>query len=301
MEGLKVATDRVLILDADDQRAADLAARARSDRWTTVIAPSASSALSALADPTPLALVLVDASMWSDPEVRSALVDTHPELPVIVLTDQSTAPDAVIAQLQLGAMSYVPRDAASRRVVHAVETIIGLTARNPYRERIREFLRSGDLELQIGNDPALIPLVVGYIQRLLEDYCMATPREQGRIGVAISEALSNAIIHGNLEVSSELREAMSDAYFDEIRARREVEPYVSRKVQVVVSFTQSSLTVVIRDQGKGFDRTAVADASAEPNIMALSGRGVLLMRAYTDALSWNDVGNEVTLTKVLKS
>lgn len=301
MEGLKVATDRVLILDADDQRAADLAARARSDRWTTVIAPSASSALSALADPTPLALVLVDASMWSDAEVRSALVDAHPELPVIVLTDQSAAPDAVIAQLQLGAMSYVPRDAASRRVVHTVETIIGLTARNPYRERIREFLRSGALELQIGNDPALIPLVVGYIQRLLEDYCMAPPREQGRIGVAISEALSNAIIHGNLEVSSELREAMSDAYFDEIRARREVEPYVSRKVQVMVSFTQSSLTVVIRDQGKGFDRKAVADASAEPNIMALSGRGVLLMRAYTDALSWNDVGNEVTLTKVLKS
>lgn len=296
-----MATDRVLIVDANDERAGEIAGRAKSERWTSVVAGSVPAAVGILSDPTPLALALIDGDMWADESLRSSLLEKHPELPVIVLTGQAASAEAVIAQLQLGAMSYIPRDAASRRLVDAIQTIIGLSGRNPYRERIREFLRSGSLELQIGNDPALIPLVVGYVQRLLDDYCMASPREQGRIGVAISESLSNAIIHGNLEVSSELRESMSDAYFDLIRERSGIEPYVSRRVQVVISFSQSSLTVVVRDQGKGFDRSSVADATTEPNIMALSGRGVLLMRAYTDALSWNEIGNEVTLTKVLKS
>lgn len=295
-----MTTARVLILDSDPDRAAEVASRARSDQWETVLILGVEGALKALADPTPATLALVDRAMWSDPGLRARLTAEDSNLPVIVLTEHDELPDTVIQQLHLGAMSYIPRNAASRRLVDTIQTIISLSHRNPYRERVREFLRSGAVELQIGNDPALIPLIVGYAQRILEDYGLISSREQTRVGVAISEAISNAMIHGNMEVSSDLREAMTDAYYDLIKARQNCEPYLSRAVQVVMRFSQSVLTIVVRDQGKGFNHSALADPTAESNLEIPSGRGVLLMRAYTDALSWNDVGNEVTLTKVFK-
>jgi anti-sigma regulatory factor (Ser/Thr protein kinase) len=57
---------------------------------------------------------------------------------------------------------------------------------------------------------------------------------------------------------------------------------------------------VIRDQGKGFDRTSLADPTDPENIMCITGRGILLMKSYCDAVSWNDKGNEVTLVKTLR-
>jgi anti-sigma regulatory factor (Ser/Thr protein kinase) len=296
-----LATARVLIVDSDHDRAGEVAARARSDAWGTVIALGASGGCTALADPAPAALVLVDASLWHDKNtLRAYITEKHPNLPVIVLTERDARPDAVIEQLHLGAMTYVPRNAASRRLVETIQTILAISARNPYRERVKEFLRAGAIELHIANDTTLIPLIVGYTQRILEDYGLTAERDQTRLGIALSEALSNAMIHGNLEISSDLRETASDTYYDLITTRKGREPYTSRQVQVQMRFSQSSLTVVIRDQGKGFDRAALTDPTSPENVERLSGRGVLLMRAYTDALSWNDVGNEVTLTKVLK-
>lgn len=297
-----MATARVLIVDSDHDRAAEVAARAKSDAWDTVLALGASGGSTALSDATPTSLVLVDASLWHDKNAfRSFIASKHPALPVIVLTDHSATPASVIEQLHLGAMTYVPRDSASRRLVETIQTILSLAARNPYRERVREFFRSGAVELHIANDTSLIPLVVGYVQRLLEDYNLTAEHDQTRLGIALSEALSNAMIHGNLDISSDLRNSAADTYYDLITTRRAREPYISRQVHVHMRFSQSSLTVTIRDQGKGFDRAALADPTSPENLERLSGRGLLLMRAYTDALSWNDSGNEVTLTKVLKA
>mgnify|MGYP001245500721 CR=1 FL=1 len=295
-----MATTRVMIVDADRDRAAAIAARAKSDGWETTIAVGADAARQTLADATPVSLALVDARLWRDADFRSFLAQFFHALPVVVITGAGETADGLIEQLQLGAMTYVPHDAESRHLIETIRTIIGLSSRSPYRERVRDFLRAGEVELHIGNDLTLIPLVVGYTQRILEDYGLTSARDQSRLGIAMSEAMSNAIIHGNLEISSEMRDRLDDSYYDLIATRRVRDPYAGRAVHVIMRFSQSSATFVIRDQGKGFDRAAVADPTAEENLMALSGRGILLMRAYTDALAWNASGNEVTLTKVLK-
>lgn len=296
-----MATARVLIVDIDRDRASAIAARAKSPEWDTTIAIGAEAAREALADPAPVILALVDVDEWNDAPLRSYIAHTYPKLPVVILTGAVEKRDALIEQLHLGAMTYIPRNAESRKLIDTIRTIVTLTMRSPYRERIREFLKSGEVELHIGNDTSLIPLVVGYTQRILEDYGLTSEREQARLGIALGEALSNAIIHGNLDISSEARDALDDSYYDLITTRRAREPYASRAVHIIMRFSQSSATFVIRDHGKGFDRSKVADPTAEENLASLSGRGVLLMRAYTDAVSWNDVGNEVTLMKVLKA
>lgn len=295
-----MASTQVLVVDADRDSALSVADRARNRDWDVLIAIGADEALR-MVDEKPITVALADSAVWLDQGLAKALSAQHPALPVIVLADSQTARDDLVAQLQLGAMTYIPRDADSRRLVETVRNLIDLASRSPHRERIREFLLSGEVRLHIGSDLSLVAVVVGYIQRVLEDYGLSEQREHARVGLALSEAISNAIIHGNLEISSETRNGDADEYYRQIEARRDRPPYNERTVHITMGFTQSSATFVIRDQGAGFDLAAVADPTDDENLMAASGRGILLMRSYCDAVSWNDPGNEVTLVKTLNS
>lgn len=293
-----MASTSVLIVDDDPRRAESVSKRSRSDRWDVAIAGDVRTAREAIGNMV-VAVLLVDGSIWHEGELVEFLTKEHPTLPVIVLTSAEEGAEGLIEQLKLGAMTYVPRDAEPRRLQDTIGNIFDLTARDPHRERVRPYLRAGEIELNIGSDPTAIPVVVGYIQRILEDYGLSSDRDRTRAGIAISEALSNALIHGNLEVDSDLRKNLTDAYYKKIDERRTVEPYASRRVDILMRFSQASASFIIRDQGRGFDRAAVADPTEAENLMLPSGRGILLMKAYCDTVAWNNSGNEVTLIKVL--
>ena len=293
-----MATVSLLIADDNAERAAALLERVKSDSWSVAIAPTAEAACTAI-DANPIAVVLADAAVWHDKGLGAFASAKHPALPVIVLTARGEASPAIVQQLQLGVLTFVPRDAGRRRLVETIQSLLDITRHNPYRERVRTYLRSAGVELHIGNDPGAVAVVVGYLQRILEDYGLSNDRERFRVGLALSEAILNAVIHGNLEVASDLRDAENDSYYETIEEKRRTEPFASRIVQISTQFSQSTATFVIRDQGPGFDRSSLPDPTDPANLLKPSGRGVLMMRAYTDLVTWNEIGNEVTLVKGL--
>lgn len=286
----------ILIADDNAERAGALLDRVRADNWSVAIAQTAEKAVAAL-DAAPVALMLADSAVWNKTGLARQVAEKYPALPVIVLTARDDT--ALVQHLQLGAMTFIPRDAGRRRLLETIQSLIDLTRHSPYRDRIRAHLRAAEVELEVGNDVAAIPTVVGYLQQVLEDYGLSNPRDRARSGLAITEALSNAIIHGNLEVPSDLRESGSDGYYEAIEARRRAEPFASRIVQIKARLSQSTATFVIRDQGPGFDRAALPDPTDPANLGRASGRGLLIMQAYTDLLTWNEAGNEVTMVKSL--
>src|SRR5262249_47137962 len=118
-----------------------------------------------------------------------------------------------------------------------------------------------------------------------------------RVSMALREALINAIEHGNLEVSSHLRERDDDSYVQEIRRRRDVEPYRNRRVMLSARETRDTVTYVIRDDGPGFNISSLPDPTDPENLLKASGRGLLLIRAFMDEVSHNSTGNEITMVK----
>ena len=96
------------------------------------------------------------------------------------------------------------------------------------------------------------------------------------IKLALEEALTNAIKHGN----------RNDA---------------SKKVTVRYRVTPQRVEIVVADQGAGFDPAAVPDPTTDENIQRPCGRGILLMRAYMSHVQYNETGNEVRLVKVNES
>jgi anti-sigma regulatory factor (Ser/Thr protein kinase) len=119
----------------------------------------------------------------------------------------------------------------------------------------------------------------------------------GRIMMGLHEAISNAIVHGNLELSSQLKE-QGDAVFAQELARRCADHRLAnRSVVVLIEYNGAECRWSITDEGKGFDvdRVLQRDPTSGEEILLSSGRGLLLMRAFFDELHYHDGGRRLEL------
>ena len=125
----------------------------------------------------------------------------------------------------------------------------------------------------------------------------ATPPAGCQIAISLQEALTNALYHGNLELSSDLRQHDEREFDDLAECRRVQEPYRSRRIRVQVQLDCDAARFVVADDGPGFD-TAVFDRPIEPDdLIRIGGRGLLLIRTFMDGVSFNSAGNQITMIK----
>ncbi len=92
------------------------------------------------------------------------------------------------------------------------------------------------------------------------------------VRLALDEALANAIKHGN--------------HYD-----------ATKLVSVKYRLTDGGITIVVKDEGAGFNYENLPDPTLPDRLELPSGRGLLLMRSYMDTISFNAKGNEVTMVK----
>jgi anti-sigma regulatory factor (Ser/Thr protein kinase) len=118
-----------------------------------------------------------------------------------------------------------------------------------------------------------------------------------RVGVALQEALVNAIEHGYLEVHTAMTQDDFGSRQRGLQQRRRQPPYSDRQVYVRAHLTAEAATITIRDDGPGFDPTIPPDRTDPDNLLRMPGRGWALIRTFLDDVQFNDVGNEITLVK----
>ncbi|MFO0506853.1 MAG: ATP-binding protein [Chryseotalea sp.] len=93
----------------------------------------------------------------------------------------------------------------------------------------------------------------------------------GNIMIAVTEAVNNAIKHGN----------QSDS---------------SKNVHLSLSLDENLLSFIIKDEGPGFDHHSLPDPTAPENIDKPGGRGIFLMRHLSDDVNFKDNGRTVELS-----
>ena len=145
------------------------------------------------------------------------------------------------------------------------------------------------------NDPALVPQVVAQLRDDLLAVGTCDTGGAGRVAVALEEALLNALYHGNLEISSDLKCDGDEPFYALARKRRYLSPYCDRRVRVVACVAPGRAAFVIADDGPGFDAFALPNSTDPTALERPSGRGLLLMRAFMDTVQYNAVGNCVML------
>ena len=229
-------------------------------------------------------------------ELVGAVRRKHPSVPVILMTSKGNEEIAVQA-LQQGAASYVPKRLVPKRLVHTVQEVLVASRRQRRRVRLLGCMTRSDCAFVLDNDSSLFEPLVVHLQEAVAHIGLCDEGERTRIGVALAEALSNALYHGNLEVGSELRETDEPAHRALVEERARQEPYRNRRIHVEARLCRDEAVFVVRDDGRGFDPGALPDPTDPANLENVSGRGILLRRTFMDDVAFNDVGNQVTLTK----
>ena len=220
----------------------------------------------------------------------------HSLVPVVLMTAHGSEEMAVRA-LQAGAASYVPKRDLARDLLPTVDAVVEASRTRRDQVRLMKCLTRTEADFVLDNDPALIPPLVGHLRESVFRISGADETELVRVTMALREALLNAMEHGNLEMSSDLRGRDDDAYHRLADERRADPRYAGRRVHVTVRETPAEAVCVIRDVGPGFDTAAVPDPTDPANLETSSGRGLLLMRAFMSEVRHNDRGNEVTLIR----
>ena len=223
----------------------------------------------------------------------------YPCVPVILMTAFGSGGIARRA-LEHGAASYVPKRQLLDELVPTITDLLAVVAARREQAQIARQLERSEHDFALASDVALVPGVVAFVQELLRRQSeVESDTLLMQVGVALHEALVNAMHHGNLEVGSELRDAGGDAYRDLVERRRASEPYRDRRVHVSVRLTRDELSCVIRDEGPGFDPAQIPDPTSPDQLERVSGRGLYLIWAFMDAVRHNASGNEITLVKRL--
>jgi anti-sigma regulatory factor (Ser/Thr protein kinase) len=112
--------------------------------------------------------------------------------------------------------------------------------------------------------------------------------------LAVEEALANAVLHGVLRIEPKYRENGVVDLLAEVDARAAKPPYANRRVHVRLDHLPDAVRVTIDDGGPGFD-VAHVPQNAAPE--AFTGRGLMLIRSYMDAVHHNASGNRITMLK----
>ena len=93
----------------------------------------------------------------------------------------------------------------------------------------------------------------------------------GNILIAVTEAVNNAIKHGNKNSTD-------------------------KKVTISVNESMNDIQIKVIDEGDGFDYTNLPDPTAPENIEKESGRGIFLMKSLADEVTFENDGSQVILS-----
>jgi CheY-like chemotaxis protein len=265
--------------------------------WPVLTADNGAQALAVLERHGP-AVVLTDLVMpeMDGLELVRQVRRKYPHVPVVLITAYGSE-ELALQALQQGAASYVSKKSADRDLAGTLERVLSVATAHRRQRQLLRCLSSLRNEFVLGNDPELLPPLVTHFQEQLVPLDLGDSTERMRIGVALEEALLNGLFHGNLEVSSELREGSTDAYYRLAGERRRLAPYAERRLHVRAELSRTMAVFTVRDEGVGFDPSVLPDPTDPRNLGRSSGRGLFLIRSFMDEVRHNAAGNEITLVK----
>ena len=225
-----------------------------------------------------------------------AIRNRYPTIPVVLMTAFGSE-DVAMRALRAGAANYVPKKTLAQDLAATLRQVLNVTVVGQHRQRLRGAMRTRSSSYCLENDPDLVMSLIGTLQEELDRMGLGDESARMRISVALQEALTNALYHGNLEVSSDLRQDDERVFHKEANRRRMLEPFRSRRIHVQARLDRDEVAFVIRDEGPGFDTSAL-DRPIEPeDLIRIGGRGMLLIRTFMDEVRHNATGNEITLIK----
>ena len=124
-------------------------------------------------------------------------------------------------------------------------------------------------KISLASESKSLLVLEEWINKLCDLYQISV-EQYGNVLIAITEAVNNAIIHGNKNIAN-------------------------KKTDIEYNIDSQTITFTIFDEGTGFDFNDLPDPTSPENLEKPQGRGIFLMNHLADEVNFIDNGNVVQL------
>ena len=124
-------------------------------------------------------------------------------------------------------------------------------------------------KISLASETKSLLVLEEWINKLCDLYQISV-EQYGNVLIAITEAVNNAIIHGNKNIAN-------------------------KKTDIEYSIDNQTITFTVFDEGTGFDFNDLPDPTSPENLEKPQGRGIFLMNHLADEVNFIDNGNVVQL------
>lgn len=234
-------------------------------------------------------------------EALAQIRDNDPRVPVVIV---AAAMDRAQLQraLDLGAVNFISKPFDAAEIEFVLDRVYRAVAQTQDLKSMMEVVAQRTTSISIPGNPAILSKVVSLLGRELTHLYPGSLLPLAEIKLALYETLANAVEHGNLGITFEMktRAMMEPGGMDALLKRRLSDPRLAaRKVHVTVQYLSDRVMYCVRDEGDGFDVAALSGKQLG-DTTALHGRGLALVRHYMDEVAWNEAGNEIRMLRRIK-
>jgi serine/threonine-protein kinase RsbW len=224
--------------------------------------------LDAHADTRP-SIVITDLALQPDEEQWETLAQLFPRSVLWAVCGQNMADVSAVT----AAFKHGCRDCLSRPITQEdfSERLAALGRLPGTRPGELDRYMSNEIRLELPSDVSVIEHVVKQLADRCREYRSYGQKTLVNLRIAVSEALSNAIVSGN----------QGDR---------------SKRVKVWAKVDAWAVKVQVTDEGPGFDPQEIPDPTASGALESSGGRGVFLLKRLADDLTFNETGNALTFT-----
>jgi CheY-like chemotaxis protein len=223
---------RVLVVDdspIDRLLAGNLLAQ--NGGWTVEYASDGQEGLDAIRSQRP-DLVVTDMQMpeMNGLELACTVRREFPNVSIILMTARGSEEIALEA-LQAGATSYVPKRALGQRLVETARRVLSARHEDTVQREVLKRLNVRE-SYSMENNLELLLSLSRYLQLTLAHQWGLDLSTRLQIGMALEEAMMNAMHHGNLELDASLKETDEAVYFHMAQQRCHEPRYCDRRIEV---------------------------------------------------------------------
>jgi response regulator RpfG family c-di-GMP phosphodiesterase len=226
--------------------------------------------------------------------------DTYPDLIFIIMSAYGTL-ESAIESMKMGAINFI------KKPISIVELISTIKKAEDFIFSKSVHLKVKDYIIDINKSVSLttkelhqnLDMMVNYLTTELRDFG-APKASVDNLTLALYEALTNAIEHGNLKLDKSITRDHTIEIFDNFlkdKLKKLEDPALAGKLVLIsFRFSKNEMEFTITDEGNGFDyKRFISDVESNIYTDKLN-KGLFLIKHVVNKLEFNEKGNQIKMT-----
>ncbi len=232
-------------------------------------------------------------------DLVTAIKNQNPGTYLTVITAYDN-PEYTIEAFKRGASSFLTKPFRVLELYSIIQKQSYLFSESATKISIQHLVQQKNVKLQMKSTLLYMQSILDHLIKECQSYI--DPKDVYKIRKALMEMITNAIEHGNLEITEEEKSQgiQKQNYNDVLMNRLKSEPYSLRHVEIEFYYQPGFLQWIISDQGKGFNYDEYLQPLKKNQLPNVKGEGIITSFFQVDNLYYEDEGRRVIIEKTVK-